>query len=62
MNKRFGLVVGILVTTLSVLTMSSFAFGVLLGQFGDREALPCHEIPGTPQPLEGNRHLAYQNA
>lgn len=62
MKKRTGLIVGILVTTLSVLTMSSFAFGVLLGQFNDRKALPCNEVPGTPQPFEGNRHLAYQNA
>ncbi len=62
MKKRVGLAVGILVTTLSVLTMSSFAFGVLLGQFNDREALPCTEVPGTPQAFEGNRHLAYQNA
>ena len=46
MKKRFGLVVGILVTALSVLTMSSFAIGVLLGQFNDREALPCNELPG----------------
>ena len=62
MKKRVGLAVGILVTTLSVLTMSSFAFGVLLGQFKDRTALSCAEVPGTPQPFEGNRHLAYQNA
>ncbi|GAA0594165.1 DUF3105 domain-containing protein [Kribbella sandramycini] len=62
MRQRAGLLVGILVTTLSVITMSSFAFGVLLGQFTDREALPCNEVPGTPQPFEGNRHLAYSNA
>ncbi|MEV5965329.1 DUF3105 domain-containing protein [Kribbella sp. NPDC051952] len=62
MRKRFGLLVGIGVTALSVLTMSSLAFGVLLGQFGDRAALSCDQVPGTPEPFEGNRHLAYQGA
>lgn len=61
-KRKYGVLVGILVTTLSVLTMSSFAFGVLLGQFGDKQALPCNEVPGTPQPFEGNRHIAYQGA
>ncbi|QNE20652.1 DUF3105 domain-containing protein [Kribbella qitaiheensis] len=60
--RRMGLAIGILVTTLSVLTMSSLAFGVLLNQFDNKTALPCDQVPGTPQAFEGKEHIAYQGA
>jgi hypothetical protein len=56
------MIIGIAVTALSVLTMSSLAFGVLLNQFNDKTALPCYQVPGTPEPFEGNNHIAYQGA
>ncbi|WP_328996312.1 DUF3105 domain-containing protein [Kribbella sp. NBC_01245] len=63
MRRRWlGLLVGIIVTSLSVLTMSGLAVGVLVGQFTDRAALPCDQVPGTPQPFEGDRHIAYESA
>ena len=60
--RRLGLAIGIVVTVLSVLTMSSLAFGVLLNQFDDKTALPCDQVPGTAEPFEGDNHIAYQGA
>ncbi|MFG1951388.1 DUF3105 domain-containing protein [Micromonospora sp. NPDC048830] len=63
MSRRWlGTLVSVVVTTLSVLTMSSLGFGVVLG-LADREtALPCGQVPGTPVPSEGDRHIAYEGA
>ncbi len=60
--RKVGLVVSIVVTSLSVLTMSGLAFGVLLGSFADKPALTCDQVPGTPQAFEGKRHIPYDGA
>lgn len=60
--RKWGLVVSIVVTSLSVLTMSGLAFGVLLGSFADKPALACDQVPGTPQAFEGKRHIPYDGA
>lgn len=63
MSRRWlGLLVSILVTALSVVTMSSLGVGVLVGLSTDDTALPCDEVPGAPQPFEGNKHIAYEGA
>jgi hypothetical protein len=60
--RKWGLLISVIVTGLSVLTMSGLAFGVLLGSFTDKPALTCDQVPGTPQPFEGKRHIPYDGA
>ncbi|MFJ6199007.1 DUF3105 domain-containing protein [Micromonospora sp. NPDC092111] len=63
MNRRWlGPVVSVAVTVLSVATMSGLGVGVLLGLSGGDAALPCDRLPGTAQPFEGDRHIAYEGA
>ncbi|MEV4771035.1 MULTISPECIES: DUF3105 domain-containing protein [Micromonospora] len=63
MNRRWlGPVVSVVVTVLSVATMSSLGVGVLVNLFGGDAALPCDRLPGTAQPFEGDRHIAYEGA
>lgn len=61
-RKWSGLVIGVVVTSLSVVTMSGLALGVLVGQFTDTSALSCDRVPGIPQPFEGDRHIRYEGA
>lgn len=61
-TRKYGLLVSLIVTGLSVLTMSGLAFGVLLGTFTDKPALACDHVPGTPQPFEGKGHIRYDGA
>ena len=62
-NRRWlGPVVSVVVTVLSVATMSSLGVGVLVGLVGGDTALPCDRLPGTAQPFEGDRHIAYEGA
>jgi len=58
----FGASVGIVVTVLSILTMSTFGMGALVEVATGSQALPCAEVPGQPRPFEGNSHLPYEGA
>jgi hypothetical protein len=63
MSRRWlGVLVSIVVTTLSVLTMSGLGFGVVLDLTTDSAALPCAEVPGIPQAFEDDRHIPYEGA
>jgi hypothetical protein len=49
---------------LTVVTMAALGVSVLVDvSFSARaKAMPCSDIPGTPEPFEGNRHIAYDGA
>jgi hypothetical protein len=57
-----GVSVGAIVTVLSILTMSTFGVGALVEVATRSQALSCAEVPGEPQPFEGNEHLPYDDA
>lgn len=58
---KWGSVLSVGIAGLTVVTMAGLGVSVLVDvSFSARaKALPCAEIPGTPEPFEGNRHLAY---
>lgn len=58
---KWGSVLSVGIAGLTVLTMAGLGVSVLVDvSFSAKaQALPCSEIPGTPEPFEGNRHLAY---
>ncbi len=62
MNRWLGSIVSVVVTSLSVLTMSAFGLGALVEVSTTSAVLPCDQIPGTPQPFEGDRHIPYDGA
>ncbi|WP_117211926.1 DUF3105 domain-containing protein [Allorhizocola rhizosphaerae] len=63
MTRRWlGSVVSVVVTSLSVLTMSSLGLGALVEVSRRAAALPCDQVPGVPQPFEGDRHIPYDGA
>lgn len=63
-NRLLGGVVSVVVTTLAVVTMAGLGIGVVADfslTAGD-EALPCEQVPGTPQKFEGNAHIPFEGA
>lgn len=63
-NRVLGSVVSVVVTTLAVATMAALGVGVLadVSLSASTGALPCDQVPGTPQAFEGNNHIAYDGA
>jgi hypothetical protein len=63
-NRLLANVVSVVVTTLAVTTMAAVGIGVLtdVSLSASSGALPCEEVPGTPQAFEGNNHIPYEGA
>jgi hypothetical protein len=57
-RKWSGLVIGVVVTSLSVVTMSGLALGVLVGQFTDTSALSCDRVPASRNRSRGTGTFA----
>jgi Protein of unknown function (DUF3105) len=61
---KWGSLVSAGIAGLTVVTMAGLGVTVLVDvSFSARaKALPCSEVPGTPEPFEGNRHIPYDGA
>lgn len=64
MSRLLGPVVSVVVTSLAIVTMAGLGIGALadFSLSTGSQALPCDEVPGTPQAFEGNGHLPYEGA
>jgi len=63
-NRLLGSVVSVVVTTLAVVTMAGLGIGAVadFSLTAGSDALPCEQVPGTPQAFEGNAHIPFEGA